>query len=192
LSKVLQNVIALTDIDVDFDLFLLAYSKIIHELLICSILAEDTEGVIFSANVCGELVALPQHFDDVTTVLDTLKMKISPKLDTLKELFSPHFDQKKKAFADLGLTESNAYLFLQGHKLLDNVVKPLLEHYTYRLKNKHLAQIKLITNSDERNAVLQKYLNQTISVEKALKANETFKECPFFVKIKENIKIISI
>ncbi len=190
LSKVLQNAVALTNIEVDFTLFFTEYSKIIHELLICSILAEDTEGIIFSANDCGETVALPQHFDNINTVLDMLKVKVEPKLETLKTTFAAIFEIKKTEFAHLGLTELRAYSFLNGHKLLDNVVIPLLEHYAYRLKNQHLMQIKRLQNTDERIAALQQYHTQIMSIEKALKGNDDFVSCPFFIKIQDDVRRI--
>jgi hypothetical protein len=188
LTKILQNTVALPNKTVDFKPFFADYSKIIYELLICSILAEDTEGVAFSANDCAHIVELPQHFEESTTVLAHLKIKVEAKLSALKSTFSIIFDAKKEVFERLGLTESNAYLFLQCHKLLDNVAKPLLDHYFNKLKKQHIETLKEMSDDTDRKRELRTYTSQLSNTKLALLDNTDFQDCPFFLKIQSDIR----
>lgn len=192
LTNILQNTVALPNEIVDFEPFFADYSKIIYELLICSILAEDTEGVAFSANDCAHIVELPQHFENVTDVLEHLKIKIQSKLTALKAEFSATFDAKKEVFDRLGLTDSNAYLFLQCHKLLDNVAKPLLDHYFNKLKKQHIETLKEISDEHERKRQLKAYTSQLSNTKLALLGNTGFQKCPFFLKIQSDVRRLAV
>jgi hypothetical protein len=188
---VLNNTVALPDTNINFEPFFVEYSKLIHELLICSILAHDTEGVSFSANECAQIVALPQHIEDLDILLDNIKQKIDSHLQRLKGFFSTTFDAKKEAFALLGMTESNAYLFLQSHKLLDNVAKPLLDFYFNKLKNQHIELLKEIKEDNYRKAQIIAYTNQLNNTKLALLSNGDFQDCPFFLKLQDDIRQIN-
>lgn len=190
LSNVLKNAVALPDTHINFEQFFVEYSKIIHELLIYSILAEDTEGVNFSANECAQIVALPQHIEDLDIILDNIKLKINPHLQTLKGIFSTTFDAKKEAFTQLGMTESNAYLFLQCHKLLDNVAKPLLDFYFNKLKNQHIKTLNEIKNDNDRKEQIIAYTSQLNNTKLALLNNSDFQDCPFFLKLQDDIRLL--
>jgi hypothetical protein len=188
LSKVLTNAVSLSDKNVDFEVFFAKFSAIIHDLLICSVLADYTEGSSFSAREFGNFVSLPQHFDNLDNVLEELKIKVELQLAILKTNFPTDFNSKKQAFKQLGLTELNAYLFMRGHNLFDNVAKPLLDFYFNKLKNEHLETLKKISNKDERTAQLEAYSNQLSNTKVALLNNNDFKNCIFFLKIQEDIK----
>jgi hypothetical protein len=94
----------------------------------------------------------------------------------------------KEQLTERGVTPENAYLFMHGHTLLDNVVMPMLSAVCEKLK---LLAGERITRSAQRGVALgnevSNYRNALVNVRDTLVYNENYKTCPFYRRLHDDI-----
>ena len=87
-----------------------------------------------------------------------------------------------------GLTPENAYLFMDGHTLMDNVVLVLLNCVCEKLRQMSIARI---TASDKRGVALKNemsnYNNSLRSIRDVLRDNENYVRCPLYRRLQRDI-----
>ena len=95
---------------------------------------------------------------------------------------------------NLGVSNKNTYLFIQGHTLLNNVVlrflNPIFNRIISNKKSSFFEQAKNETNIKKRENIENNRLHfekLIIPIETVLLNNKYFLECPFSEKIIEDI-----
>ena len=88
-----------------------------------------------------------------------------------------------------GLTPENAYLFMHGHTLMDNVVMILLNSVCEKLRAMSIAKI---TASKKQGVALKNemanYTNSLRSIRDVLLDNENYTKCPLYKRLQRDIE----
>ena len=88
-----------------------------------------------------------------------------------------------------GLKPENAYLFMHGHTLMDNVVLVLLNTVCKKLRQMSIARI---TASEKRGVALKNemanYTNSLRSIRDVLLDNENYTKCPLYRRLQRDIE----
>ncbi len=146
---------------IDFEAFMAEYSRIIFPLLVWSVWVyrygcysrftlNDFAGIVSVNNVN------PYHPENM---LAQLRRIVNRKIAWLQQ----HYPQGKTTYKplqqemlNLGVTPETAYLYMQGHALMENVVLPLLTPVCTQLRKERESEIR-------RNAVHEKQRQNELS-----------------------------
>lgn len=179
----------------DFESFLNKYSETIFPLFLW---------YTFSARMSSESVFTLADFrssvkinylelhDNGAATLNWLRRQVERRLKTLRDRHSEmerHFPAFRTGLYNRGVTDQNAYLFMQGHTLMDNVVMPMLDAVCDKLKSIstsriNFSQCKGIALSNEQNS----YKNALQDTRAAITFNENYKECFLYKRLKDDIQ----
>lgn len=178
----------------DFPAFLKRYSQIAYPLFLWNVWfyrQHDTHTFpMYDFNACVRLheVSLQHPY----TALDAMQRTVSAKLFELETRFPQHIEHVDKLgeeLRDLGLTPDTAYLYMQGHHIMDSVVLKLLTPVCTVLRREREQEIKRLAGHDEqfRNE-LTGYENSQVSVSVMLKKNSGYKNLYLYQWMKEDIR----
>ena len=123
--------------------------------------------------------------------LEWLRRNVA-KRERLLEQRNPKMLEPMKLFEaqlrERGLTPENAYLFMHGHTLMDNVVLVLLNCVCEKLRQMSIVRI---TASDKRGVALKNemsnYNNSLRSIRDVLLDNENYVRCPLYRRLQRDI-----
>jgi len=216
-----------TEFILDFPNFLIEYSKNIYELLVWNLLFYKkgiTDPNIYPTTFIIEEFKKIVKFDkelnksDFTKspkdmgIFKELSHRVQSKLQQLKTAqanFLSEANDLKIQLAILGLEENNAYLFMQGHCLFDNVVLQILSPVCLELQRKVINTIANDRNNKKKdktdqnqecedntteNPSVPTYQKMPIKgtlpekVQGLMKINYDFKSCFLFSKIKADVQ----
>lgn len=115
------------------------------------------------------------------------------KREKLLRTHNPRMVADMEAFearmTDRGLTPENAYLFMHGHTLMDNVVLILLNAVCEKLRQMSIAKI---TSSKKTGVALKNemsnYSNSLRSVREVLLDNDNYTSCPLYKQLRADIQ----
>jgi hypothetical protein len=115
---------------IDFEAFLLAYSNAVYEAFIWHLyFLKQGDNTSFSKEEFNRILSLNgmQRFNvknNGEAIINELQTRCTTKTAQLKFSF-PEVDlqTEKSYFAELGLNQENAYLYVRGHNLYDLIVK---------------------------------------------------------------------
>jgi uncharacterized protein YjgD (DUF1641 family) len=207
-----------TDEKIDFPAFFKNYSETIYPLFLWNLYFYSVkQEKKFTDDKFLEVIKIidtPKLENNGKPVLDEIEKKVKEKIQKLQQEF-PN-DIKKiahslKTLKESGLLNSNAYLFIKGHALYDNVVLMLLKPLCRELISTHKEQIKKLSE-EEKKKLLDKYAEElpedkiqkkakklkddrdtnyksTVRIETLLSANDKFKDCFLFKKIEKDIQV---
>ena len=171
---------------IDFSDFLSAYSKIIYPLFIWNLyFVHINEPNKFSISDFSKTVTIGNLTpDNYQSLLSDLKNAVDEKL----KLFQDNIDIVEFAKNFSELTNTNTYLFINGHALYATVLS-FLKSVCKKLSDNHKEQIKRVTPMpQESSEKIKHYINSTRSVETLLTTNDKFTHCFLFKKIMADIK----
>lgn len=180
-----------TDEIVDLSYLLLEYSKIIYPLLVWNLYyyAEKNHAHFSISDFC-KIVTL----DSLTTVnyaseLTSLKSSVDSKLSTFP--VNVTLENFTSQLNNLGLNETNSYLFMNGHALYDFMAKFLIK-ICDTLKASYISEIEKIAKTDEELRNKKGHYYNAIKatpITFLLANNEKFTDCFIFKeKIKKDIE----
>jgi Protein of unknown function (DUF4435) len=177
----------------DFEWFLKQYSNIIFELLVYALYLEQVGLRLLARDTFNALIHIKQRFNiqkEVEKVLAELQAIVTHQLKILKlHLNTIDFNTFKNTLAQLGLNADNAYLFIQGHTLMDKVVFRLMHLVINDLRNMKYQQfneIKIDINDFKRK---KKVYDATIQTPKnILESHTDYEDCFLFQKIIRDIR----
>lgn len=178
----------------DFGVFMCEYSKIVFPLFLWySYSAQMSSENIFTLSDFRSSVKLNylEIENNGRSTLEWLQRQVERRLKALRGRhpeMEGHFPAFSRALSDRGVTESNAYMFMQGHTLLDNVVIPMLDAVCDKLKGMCTARI----NNSQRSGVtlsneLSNYNNALQDIRDAIMFNENYKDCFLYKRLKDDI-----
>jgi hypothetical protein len=179
----------------DFDRFLREYSRIIYPLFIWYAYSAQLENenvftlLEFKSSVKLNYMEVERNGADT---LDWLKIQVRKRLEILGRN-NPEYVHRIPEFMhkleQRGLKPEDTYFYMQGHTLLDNVVMAMLSAVCEQLKL--MSNIRINTSSKTGIALkneLSNYNNALRSVRDVLLDNESYKDCPLYKKLQQDIE----
>ncbi len=179
----------------DFEKFLHEYSRIIYPLFIWYAYSAHlkNENVFtlleFKSSVKLGYVEVEKNGADT---LEWLKNQVRKRLEILHRN-NPDYVKQLPAFMrklqQRGLRPEDTYMYMQGHTLMDNVVIIMLNAVCEQLKL--MCNIRINTSSKTGVALkneLSNYNNSLRNVRDVLLDNETYKDCPLYKKLQQDIE----
>ena len=178
----------------DFPAFLKRYSQIAYPLFLWNVWfyrQHDTHTFpMYDFNACVRLQEV--NIRHPYSSLDAMQRTVSAKLSELETRFPKyieHVDRLGEELQRLGLTPDTAYLYIQGHHIMDCVVLKLLIPVCTVLRREREQEIKRLAEHNEqfRNE-LTGYENSQANVELMLKKNSGYKNLYLYQWLKEDIR----
>ena len=179
----------------DFERFMADYSRIIYPLFLWYAYSAQlaTENVFplidFKQSV---RIGYLDIEDNGSKTIEWLRRNVS-KRENLLRLRNPRMIEPMKEFEvqlrGRGLTPENAYLFMHGHTLMDNVVLIMLNTVCEKLRAMSIAKI---TASKKQGVALKNemsnYTNSLRSIRDVLLDNENYTDCFLFRRLQCDIE----
>lgn len=179
---------------IDFNAFFEEYSILIYPLLLWNLFfySKGEDGQFTITSFC-ETVKITSTIDIENQGKKVLKNIESKGIKKIKELsirFPSYVNEVSNLGESLktqGLNQENAYLFIQGHTICDNVALMLLKPICRALKTEWLSQIKNLANDkSESTTNINYYENKVGKVDneviKILSNNTEFKHCFLYTR----------
>lgn len=179
----------------DFVEFMEGYSRVIYPLFLWyAYSAKNMEHHAFSLADFKNSVRLNylEIENNGAATLEWLSRIVERRLSELRTNYSSWMASVEsfgRSIEILGVTPSNAYLFMQGHTLMDNVVVVGLNAVCDRLKD--IATQRIISSTKQGVALrneLSNYNNSLRNVKEVLLDNESYKESPLYLKLRTDIE----
>lgn len=124
--------------------------------------------------------------------LDDMQRVVSAKLSELRARFPQYIDPIDKMGVELeklGLTPDTAYLYIQGHHIVDCVVLKILLPVCTVLRREREQEIKhLAAHNEQFHNELTGYENSQVNVSLMLKKNSGYKNLYLYQWLKEDIR----
>lgn len=179
----------------DFEKFIEGYSRTIYPLFLWYAFSAQQSSesafplIDFKAAV---RIGYLDLVDNGERTLAWLQRNVA-KRETLLRRRNPKMvdkmDEFEQQLQERGLTPENAYLFMHGHTLMDNVVMILLESVCVKLRAMSIAKIDA---SKKRGIALKNemsnYNNSLRSVRDVLLDNENYTDCPVYKWLERDIE----
>jgi uncharacterized protein YcgL (UPF0745 family) len=187
LKETLEKATNTEGVPFDFELFFKEYSNIIYDLLCYSLYSEKIKDGKLSRDNCGKMVGFLK-LNNIKNDLTELKIKLEKEAETIKKQYGnlADFNLFLMQLNELGLTKNNAYLFVRGHDLFDNVTMKLMKFLGYNLLQ---IQFESLRQSGRENEIenLNKQL-KTKHFERHLRQNQSFQSNSFYKNIVSDIQ----
>lgn len=178
----------------NFNAYLKHYSEIVYPLFLWNIWfyrQRDTYTFpMYDFHACTALREISLRHPERS--LETVERQVNAKLSELKSRFPRSISQVNELSSqlkELGLLPETAYLYMQGHHVMDNVVMKLVVPVCTALRREREQDIKRLAGHNEqfRNE-LTCYQNSQINVEIMLKKNIAYKKLYHYDWLREDIR----
>ena len=95
----------------------------------------------------------------------------------------------REELTSMGVREDNAYLFLQGHHLVENIIMKLLTPICTILRQEREAEIRRYAVHDQqyRNEI-SAYQHSQMGLAEALRKNTHYRECELYQRMRNDVK----
>lgn len=179
---------------IDFPAFMKRYSQIAYPLFLWNIWfyrQRDTHTFpMYDFNSCTHLRDV--NVDHPERALDRMQHAVSSKLSELRAHFPKLVDEVQvlgEELKKLGLTPDTAYLYIQGHHIMDNVVMKLLVPVCAVLRREREEEIKRLAEHEEQfNNELTAYENSMAGVALMLRKNSGYRELYLYQWVREDLE----
>ena len=178
----------------DFPAFLKRYSQIAYPLFLWNVWfyrQHDTHTFpMYDFNACVRLQDVNIRYPN--KCLDEMQRSVSAKLSELRTRFPQNIENVehlKEDLQKLGLTPETAYLYIQGHHIMDCVVLKVLVPVCTVLRREREQEIKRLAEHNEqfRNEFTG-YENSQVNVALMLKKNSGYKNLYLYQWLKEDVR----
>lgn len=179
---------------IDFPAFFKVYSRIIRPLFVWNIWFYRTGHLsAFSINDFNNVTKLgPVSVSTPTTALEQLSGKVIKKIEWLEKRYPDkllEIRQLSDELYTLGVDDDNAYMFIQGHHLKEQVTLKVLIPVCSKLRREREAQIKaLALHETQYQNELTSYRHSGETVESILRKADDFESAPTYAWIERDIK----
>ena len=180
----------------DFEHFLEAYSRTIWPLFVWHMLFYirfRKMSMHLDMAEFDKVIVLPSvRIRDPQWAIDYLAKKVKAKLFQLERHFPKHkvyLPEMETYLHNLGVTETNTYLYIQGHHLFDLVVSPIVQSVCDALRNDRENEIRdRAIHSEQARTEMACYENSLGKVKMMMKKNTFYQFSPEFQKIQADIE----
>ncbi len=179
---------------IDFPDFMRRYSQVVYPLFLWNIWfyrQRDTNTFpMYEFNACTRLREVDVHRPDKN--LHSVDREVRSRLKALRRNY-PHcigkVDRLAGELVPLGLTPDTAYLYMQGHHVMDNVVMKLLLPVCTLLRREREEEIRrLAMHNVQFHNELTSYENSQANVALMLKKNDGYKGLYLYQWLKDDIR----
>ena len=185
----------LNDIDViDFPSFLQLYSRICYPLFLWNILLyrERDLNTMSMQQFCDIVRLTSFTIAKPEQSLKQLAIRVNHK-ETLLRKNMPHLLPKleamKEEFAQLGISEDETYMYIQGHHIMDRVVLHILKPVCSYLRNNRETEIqRYACHHQQMNNELSSYRHSQCDVALMLNKNVYYKDSNQYKWLKRDIE----
>jgi hypothetical protein len=183
---------------IDYNAFMETYSRIIFPLLVWNIWSyREKQYEYFSMQDMSIDIKIRSF--DVRTPEETLKgvsERVNHRLHWLENRYPdaiPEVEKLRKDILALGVREDNAYMFIQGHHLVENVIMKLLTPICAALRQEREMEIRRLAvhNSQYQNEI-SAYQHSQMALPDALRKNTHYRECELYELMRENVRRILV
>ena len=180
----------------DFEHFLEAYSRTIWPLFVWHMLFYirfRKMSMHLDMAEFDKVVVLPSvRIRDPQWAIDYLAKKVRAKLFQLERHFPKHktyLPEMETYLRNLGVIETNTYLYIQGHHLFDLVVSPIVQSVCDALRNDRENEIRdRAIHSEQARTEMACYENSLGKVKMMMKKNTFYQFAPEFQKIQADVE----
>lgn len=125
-------------------------------------------------------------------ILQSLSERTQRKVALLSQKYPDaleQIDELKKLLTSKGITESNCYLFIQGHHLVENVVLKLLDAICLNLRQERETEIRhLAVHQQQYQNEISAYRHSQMDISEALRKNTHYRDCPMYARMSRDIR----
>lgn len=194
LQSVAVSVTNSDEIVFEFESFFQRYSEIIYPLFLWYYWSAASNRVdVFPLAEFKEAARINflEFGENGDKTLEWLKRKVEKTLNSLQKRNPAFIDRVAKIepyIYEKGVDKNNVHFFMQGHTLLDDVVKPIMARVCERMRFVMQTQIEnsFAKNISKRNQ-LSGYNNSLADIDTVLRENVGYMEFEFYDKIKNRI-----
>lgn len=179
----------------DFVEFMAEYSRIIYPLFLWYALsARKDSPTMFPLSDFKAAVHIGflDPADNGAATLKWLERNVDKRVAMLTKKHAkwvPDMREFEREIRLRGVDETNVYLFIQGHTLLDNVVKVILARVCEQLRQR---QMGVIMGSQRQGVTLKNeisnYTNSLRDILELVRDNVGYKRSPFYAKLKTSLE----
>lgn len=187
--------VTLNDHDIfDFEAFMDAYSQTIFPLFVWHVAFLHRRKMLmhFDMSAFNQVVSLPSvHIQNPNSSIHYLEKKVRAKILQLAKHFpkvAAEIDKEESRLRSQGVNEHNAYLFVQGHHLFNQVVYPMVQSVCDKLIHERETTIRNTSiHLEQAKTELSCYDNSLGSVKMMMKKNTYYQFSPLFQKILDDL-----
>ncbi|MDE6159064.1 MAG: DUF4435 domain-containing protein [Bacteroidaceae bacterium] len=174
--------------------FMQEYGRTIWPLLVWSVWMYRHEHqhhftLMGFANLVSFRDVLPSHPE---RTLEFVRRQVNRQVAQLQKRYpegKETYIPLRNELLSLGLTPETAYLFMQGHKLMEGVVTPLLLPVCSQLRHQREVEIQqLACHGVQRQNELSSYRHSQLPLEVALKQATAFKDSAIFQRLRADLR----
>ena len=179
---------------IDFEAFFRLYSQIIYPLFVWNIwFYRQRELSVFSMQDFCRVVRLdPVSVPHPEDALEQLRLRVEKKQSWLTRRYpqaAPELEVMRPELERLGVTPDNAYLFIQGHHLKENVVMKLLSPVCVRLRREREQEIRhLACHAQQYRNELTAYHRSLQPIEAVLRKNTDYEDAPTYKMVQHDVE----
>lgn len=178
----------------NFSVFLRRYSQIAYPLFLWNLWfyrQHDTQTFpMYEFNACVRLQDINMRHP--YACLDQMAQVVSDRLADFRNRFPQYVEPIatwSKELTELGLTPDTAYLYIQGHHIMDDVVLRLLIPVCTQLRREREREIKrLAEHAEQFHNEMTGYENSQAAVQLMLKKNNDYKDLYLYQWVREDIR----
>lgn len=101
----------------------------------------------------------------------------------------PEVAELRKELTSMGVTESETYLYLQGHHLMENVILKLLTPVCTALRQEREAEIRrYAVHSQQYRNEISAYQHSQMSLTEALRKNTHYRDCALYQRMRNDMQ----
>lgn len=179
----------------NFERFLQSYSQTIWPLFVWHVVFLQRRKMTMHFDMCefNKVVVLPSvRIQNPKWAIEYLSKKVRAKMFQLERRFPKLKDalpETERMLRDLGINDSNTYLYIQGHHLFDLVVSPVVQTVCDILRNEQENDIRdRAVHSEQARTEIACYENSLGKVKMMMKKNTYYQFSPEFQKILTDVE----
>ena len=179
---------------IDFPAFMEMYSKAVYPLFVWNVwfyrkkLHNEFSMQDLSIDIRLKSVDVRRPQGAITGVEERVSRKVRWLENHYPEAIS-EVEALKEELISMGVNESNTYLFLQGHHLIENVILKLLVPVCTILRQEREAEIRRYAVHDQqyRNEI-SAYQHSQMGLAEAIRKNTHYRECELYERMREDVR----
>lgn len=179
----------------NFERFLQSYSQTIWPLFVWHVVFLQRRKMTMHFDMCefNKVVVLPSvRIQNPKWAIEYLSKKVRAKMFQLERRFPKLKDalpETERMLRDLGINDTNTYLYIQGHHLFDLVVSPVVQTVCDILRNEQENDIRdRAVHSEQARTEIACYENSLGKVKMMMKKNTYYQFSPEFQKILADVE----
>ena len=178
---------------VDYEQFMELYSQTIHPLFLWNVwfYRQGWHNRYSMQDFCRDILIRSINVENPYSVIALLATRVKRKVESFEKRYQQNVGelmQLRDELRLLGVEESNCYLFIRGHFLMDCIMAKLLRPICSALISEREAEIfNNALHREQMNNELSAYRHSQMSIVDALRKNTHYRECGLYSMIRADM-----